>query len=220
MSKTVILNLSAQIIADFESCFDTKQKERAHLYQYVTQKLNTEVVDVFIKRNFSIKLIEDGKQIMKPFTLDEINFEQTELVSNPDWNNKDIAGQLEPYHYIVGDTLWKKINDWAKLMYIANFKYNDSVIDEVEKALSKLISDKKTPEAQIKLKKDNIEKTKGELIKNQSNECIESYTYNLFINGVIEKIQSSEKDMLDKEFAELNKPEEKKEIVPIPEILN
>ncbi len=220
MAKTIILNLSPQIIADFESCFDTKQKERAYLFKQSTEKINQNTGDVFIKRHITFAILEDGKKTTQKSTLDEVNFEQTELVSNPNWNTKDIGGTLEPYQYLIGDTFWKKINNWAKLLHIINSKFNNSVIDDAEKALSQLKSDGKIPETQIKLKEEQLEKSKEEFNKNKSEECLEVYLHSLFAGVIIEKLQSSEKQMMDKEFAELNKPEEKKKPEYIPEIVN
>jgi len=213
MAKTIILNLSPQIKADFVSCFETKEKERAYLYQISTKQINDQIGDAFIKRNIILRLIEDGKPIEKPSTLDEIDFERSEIPSHPEWITKDIGGKLEPYEYLVGDTFWKKITNWAKLLYIINSKYNTSVVENTQKMVDKLKSDGKTPEAQIRLQEERLEKSKKELEKNLANECIELYTHNLFCNIIFQKIQADEQAILDKEQAELNKPKEKPPVI-------
>ena len=210
MAKFIFLNLSPQIKADFESCFETKEKERAYLYQKATKKVNDQLGDAFIKRKIVLRLIEGGKQITKDATLDEIDFEKSELPSHPEWVTKDIGGKLEPYEYLIGDAFWQKICNWAKLMYILNVKYNTSMIADTQRMVEELKSDGKIPEAQIRLQEERLEKSKQEMEKGAANECIELYTHNLLGSIIFEKIQANEQAILDKEQAELNKPPPKK----------
>jgi len=205
VAKSIILKLSSSIIADFQSCFDTKQKEREYLYQNITAKINENIGDVFIKKQLNVRVIENGQQIQKKTTLDEINFEKTDIPSNHSWESKDIEGKIEPYEYMVGDSFWNKIYNWSKLNHIINRKFNESLIDHNQKMLSKSISKGKTSEEQIKTQQENLNKSQKELKKSMNDECLESYTHLLFTGVIFEKIKSSEQELLDKEFAELNK---------------
>lgn len=206
MAKTIILKLSPQIIADFQSCFDTPQAEKKHLYDNTTQRINNETGDVFIKRTINVKTIQNGKDTIKKSTLDEIDFEKTDVPSNVSWETKDIGGKLEPYEYLVGDSFWAKITNWSKLNYILNKKFNLSLLEDAQKTIDGLKSDGKMPQSQIKLKQEQMDKSKTAIEKNMATECIEAYTHTLFSGIIIDKIKSSEQQLQDKEFAELNKP--------------
>lgn len=209
MAKTIILKLSPQIIADFQSSFDTPQDERKHLYDNTTERINKETGDVFIKRTINIKTIKNGQDTIIKSTLDEIDFEKTDVPSNIQWETKDIGGNLEPYEYLVGDSFWAKITNWSKLNYILNKKFNLSLLEDIQKTIDGLKSDGKTPESLIKLKQEQVDKSKIAIEKNMATECIEAYTHTLFSGIIIDKIKSSEQQLQDKEFAELNKPQQK-----------
>lgn len=210
MAKTIILKLSPQIIADFQSCFDNPQDERKYLYENTAQKINQETGDVFIKRNITVTTLQNGKKTTKPSTLDEIYFEKTELPSNVQWETKDIGGKLDSYEYMVGDSFWTKITNWSKLNFILNKTYNLSVITDSQNIMNKLKSDGKMPDSQLKLQQDNVTQAKITMEENMASECIEAYAHNLFSGIIINKIKSSEQVLQDKEFEELNKPKEEK----------
>lgn len=215
MSKTIIIKLSPQIIAEFTSCFDKIEQERSYLYQISSKKINEQTGDVFIKKSLNLKVMKDGVVTQEETNLDEIKFDKTEIPSNKNFKTKEIAGKLEEYEYIVGDSFWIKIQNWAKLLYIQNKKYNESIIKSAEEILTKDELDEKIPEAAIKAKKDQLKKNKADYKKVQKDECIELYTHTLFSNIIIDKIKAEEKMRLDKEFQELNKPKEENS-APLP----
>lgn len=217
MSKTIIVKLSPQIIAEFVSSFDKIEQERSYLYQTSSKKINDQIGDVFIKKSLNLKIMKDGVQTFVESNLDEINFDKTEIPSNPNFKAKDIAGKIEEYECIVGDSFYLKILNWAKLFYIQNMKFNKSVIKNAEEILAKDESDPKIPEAAIKAKKDQLKQNKDDYKKVQKEECVEIYTQSLYSNIIIDKIKVTEKIRLDKEFQELNKPKEEKEEAPIPQ---
>ncbi len=216
MAKTIIVKLSPQIIAEFESCYDKKEQERSYLYQNSSKKINEQTGDVFIKKSLNLRVMKDGAITTEETNLDELKFEKIEIPSNPNFKAKDIAGKLEEYEIIVGDSFYIKIANWAKLMYIQNKNYNKSIIENAEEILSKDEINPKITEAAIKAKKDQLKKNKDEFKKLQKEECLEVYTQTLYSNIIIDKIKAEEKVRLDKEFKELNKPKEKKE-APIPQ---
>ncbi len=194
MAKTIITKLSAEIIADFTSCFEKKEEERSYLYHKITSTINNTTSDIFQKKMCSCKIMnkEDGTITQKPVTLDEINFYKTEIPNNESWQTKDIAGTLEPYEYVVGSTLYQKISDFCKLNYLINKIYNESVISHI----------KNSDESKNKKQKEDIVK----ITDIMSNDCMENYTYSIFSMSILEKIKQNEKVLLDKEFAEINKP--------------
>jgi len=207
MAKTIIIKLSSEIIADFQSCFDKKENEKAHLYQKITEDINKSTGDVFVKKTCNISILENGKIISKPSTLDEINFYNTEIKSDISWEPKDIAGQLEPYEYVVGTGLWDKILNYCKLFYIINKKLNESTITDFKTRLGEVKLDDKTSPDEIKKKEDIMKNQELQINELITNDCLEAYLHNLFVKPIIEKIKISEKILLDKEFAELNKPQ-------------
>jgi len=206
LAKTLIIKLSSQIIADFQSCFDKKEDERSYLYKNSTQKINEGVGDAFIKKKTNLRLMKDGKTIIKSSTLDEINFDSVELSSNPEWRSEDIAGELEPFEYIAGAAFWEKISNWAKLASISNQKFNESLIVYLKKSLSDLKSNGNIDENIIKHNEDLLSENEEKITKFENKNCIESYVYSIFSQIIINKIKSKEQEILDKEFAELNKP--------------
>lgn len=206
MAKTITLHLSPQIIADFQSCFENPQEESKYLYDNATQRINKETGDVFIKRNLNITTLQNGQKITKQSSLDEINFEKIEIPTNPQWATKELGGNLESYEYMVGDSFWTKITNWIKLNYILNKTFNLSLIKDTQNIINNLSSDGKMPKSQILLQQDKVDKTKITIEKNMSTECGEAYTHTLFSSIIIDKIKSSEQQLQDKEFAELNKP--------------
>lgn len=209
MAKTITLKLSPQIIADFQSCFQNPQEERKHLYDNSSQRINRETGEVFLKRTLKVRTLENTKEKITESTLDEIDFEKTEIPSNVQWEPKDIAGKLESYEYLVGDSFWTKITKWSKLNYILNKKFNLSLLEDAQKTIDGMKSEGKMPQSQIKLQQEQIDKNKISLEKNISAECIEAYTHSLFSGIILEKIKASAQQLQDKEFVELNKPEEK-----------
>ena len=206
MAKTIHFKLSPQIIADFESCFDKKEDERAYLYQNSTKTINEGIGDVFIKKTVNLKLVKDNIAIIKSSTLDEINFDGTELKSNPEWETKEIAGKLEPFEYVIGDSFWNKINNWIKLSSILNRKFNESLVENDKKILAELKSDVNANPTLIKQKEDALIKSEEKANDLVSEECIESYVFSLFSGIIINKIKTEEQERLDKEFEEINKP--------------
>lgn len=206
MAKTILLNLTSEMIGDFETCFTKKEDERAHLYQNSTKKINEGVGDVFIKKTVNLKLIKDSKPMVEPSTLAEINFDGTELVSNPEWKPKDIAGELKPFECVIGSTFWDKIGKWAKLSSILNRKFNDSVLVNNRKVLADLRSDGKSDPDKIKQKEKELAEGEKSINEFVQEECLESYIHNLFAEIIVDKIKAAEQEILDKEFEELNKP--------------
>lgn len=206
MAKTICFKLSPQIIADFESCFDKKEDERAYLYQNSTKTINEGIGDAFIKKTINLKLVKDNKAIIKPSTFDEINFDGTDLKSNPEWETKEIAGKLEPFEYVIGDSFWNKINNWIKLSSILNRKFNESLVENDKKILADLKSDANANPTLIKQKEDALIKSEEKVNDLISEECIESYVFSLFSGIIINKIKTEEQERLDKEFEEINKP--------------
>lgn len=212
MAKTILLNLTSEIISDFQTCFPKKEDERAHLYQNASEELNKNIGDVFIKKTVNIRLIKNGVVVTEPSTLAEINYDSVELVSNPEWKPDDIAGELEPFECVIGNTLWDKISRWAKLTSIISGKFNKSVHENNISIISKLRSDGKSTSTQIKYKQDEIEESEKGLKKFTSEECLEWYIHNLFSTIIIDKIKAAEQEILDKEFEEINNPPKDKEI--------
>lgn len=206
MAKTILLKLTSEIIADFESSFSKPEEKRSYLYQHATKKINDGIADVFIKKTLNLRLIKDSKPIVKQTTLAEINFDKVELVSNLEWESKDIAGSLESFEYVLGDAFWDKILQWAKLSSILNRKFNDSVLENNEQLLSNLKLDVQSNPNEIKQKESQVSKSKEDIETFRKEECIESYMHSLFFEIIITKIKSEEQQRLDKEFAELNKP--------------
>jgi len=213
VAKTITLHLSPQIIVDFQSCFDNPQSERKHLYDTATQRINQETGEVFIKKTLEVTTIENGKKTNTSTTLDEIEFEKTEIPTNPQWITKEISGKLEEYEYLIGDSFWIKITNWSKLNYILNHKYNTSMIKDAQSIVDKLKTDGKMPDSQIKRQQEQIDTANQIIEKKMTTDCIEAYVHILFSGVIIEKIKSSQQQLQDKEFAELNKV---KEEIPIP----
>lgn len=194
------------MISDFQTCFPKKEDERAHLYQNSTKKINEGMGDVFIKKTVNLRLIKNSKPIVEPSTLDEIKFNSVELVSNPAWRSKDIAGDLQPFECVIGSTFWDKICRWAKLSSILNRKFNDSVLENNKKVLSDLRYDAKLDPNKLKQKEEELSESEDKINEFIKEECIESYIHNLFVEIIIDKIKQAEQEILDKEFEELNKP--------------
>jgi len=205
VAKTITLHLSPQIIVDFQSCFDNPQNERKHLYDTATQRINQETGEVFIKKTLNVTTMENGKKIENSTTLDEIEFEKTEIPTNTQWVTKDLSGKLEPYEYLIGDSFWIKITNWSKLNYILNNKYNTSMIKDAQSIVDKLKTDGKMPESQLKRQQEQIDTAKQIIEKKMTTDCIEAYVHILFSGIIIEKIKASQQQLQDKEFAELNK---------------
>jgi len=205
VAKTIIIKLPKEIIADFQ-VFPKIQDERAYLYQNATKKINDGIGDVFIKKTVNLKLIKNNKPVIEPSTLDEINFDTTELSSNDSWMPKDIAGKLESFEFVVGDLFWDKICKWAKLSSILNGKFNASVLENSRKILSELKSDAKVDPNKIKQVEQELVKTEKDINEFMVDECLASYVHELFVRIIIEKIKATQQELLDKEFEELNKP--------------
>ncbi len=212
MAKTILLNLTSEMISDFQTCFPKKEDERAHLYQNSTKKINEGIGDVFIKKTVNLRLIKNSKPIVEESTLDKIGFDTVELVLNPEWKPKDIAGTLEPFECVIGSTFWDKICRWAKLSSILNRKFNDSVLENNKKVLSDLKSDGKSDPTQIKQKEEQVSESEKKINKFRDEECLESYIHSLFTEIIVDKIKAAEQEILDKEFEEINNPPKDKEI--------
>lgn len=212
MAKTIILNLTPEMIADFQSCFTKKEEERAYLYQNATKKINEGIGDVFSKKTLNLRLIKNNKPVTEPSTLDEINFDTTELSSNVQWVPKDIVGKLESFEFVVGDLFWDKICKWAKLSSILNGKYNASVLENNRKTLSELRSDASADPNKIKQTEEELVKAEKNINEFMVNECLESYVNGLFVEIIINKNKSIKQELLDKEFEELNKPKKEQSI--------
>lgn len=211
MAKTILLNLTSEMISDFQTCFPKKEDERAHLYQNSTKKINEQIGDIFIKKTLNLNLIKNSKPITEQTTLAEINFDGTELVSNPEWKPKDIAGDLEPFECVIGGMFWDKICRWARLSSILNKKFNDSVFENNRKILSDLRSDGKSDPTLIKQKEEEVSKGEEKMNEFKDEECLESYIHSLFTEIIVDKIKASEREILDKEFEEVNNPPKDKE---------
>jgi len=206
MAKTITIKLSPQIIADFESCFTKKVDEVSYLYKEITQQIDKSVGNVFQNKTCNIRILENGVTVSKHITLDELDFYKTEIKSNPSWVTEDIAGDLIPYEYVVGEGLWDKIYHYCVLFFIINKTFNVSVIADNNYLLEKMKLENKISLAEIK-KIENIYKTQEKKLDEIiNNECIEAYLYNLFSKPIQDKIKINEKILLDKEFADLNKP--------------
>ncbi len=208
MAKTLSIELSPSIIADFETCFEKKEDERAFIYKQITGKINEAVGDVFQKRTCQIITLENGQRVKKSSTLDEINFEKTELPSNVQWKTEDIAGKLSPYEYLVGATLLDKITNYCKLFYITNKIFNESIIQDSKNAFTELKLKNGISAKVIKTKEDEIKEMEVQVEKSISEDCFEGYVYSLILTPILAKIKAKEQEILDKEFAELNKPKE------------
>lgn len=206
MAKTIIIKLSSQIIADFESCFDKKQDEKSYLYQEITKTINKSMMDILQKKTCIVRVLENNVEIKKHVTLDEINFYKTEIKSNMLWETKDIAGELVPYEYVVGTGLWDKITNCVKLLFITNKLFNDSVITNLNIDLEKLKLDNKINIQQVKKKEDIIKIQISQINELINDDCLEAYLHNIITNPILEKIKITEQILLDKEFEELNKP--------------
>lgn len=206
MAKTILLNLTPEIIADFQSFFDKKEDERSYLYKNSTQKINEGIGDVFHKKTVNLRLIKDSKPIVKESTLDEVGFNNFKLKSNESWKPKDIAGTLEPFECVIGESFWDKINEWAKLSSILNREFNDSVLENNQKVLSDLRSNVKSTPDEINQKDEQVSKSRKDIEKFRNEECFESYIHNLFTEIILAKIKAEEQQKLDKEFEEINNP--------------
>lgn len=206
MAKTILLNLTSEMISDFQTCFPKKEDERAHLYQNSTKKINEGIGDVFIKKTVNLRLIKNSKIIIEESTLDKIGFDKMEFVSNVQWMPKDIAGDLEPFECVIGSSFWDKICRWAKLSSILNRKFNDSVLVNNERILSDLKSDGKSDPIKIKQKEEEVSESEKKINEFRGEECLESYIHNLFTEIIVDKIKAAEQEILDKEFEEINNP--------------
>jgi len=206
LAKTLFLYLPQEITIDFQAYFSNKEDERVYLYQHATKIINEGVGDVFVKKTLNLRLIKNNKPTIVPSTFDDINFDGIELVSNPEWRAKDVAGKLVSFEYVVGASFWDKINNWAKLSSVLNQKFNDSVLENNQKLLSELSSDGVTDPILIKQKKVEITQSNKRINDFKNEECIESYIHSLFAGIIISKIKAEQQSKLDKEFEELNKP--------------
>lgn len=212
MAKTILLNLTSEMISDFQTCFPKKEDERAHLYQNSTKTINEGIGDVFIKKTVNLRLIKNSKPIVEESTLDKIGFNSMELQSNPEWKPKDIAGDLEPFECVIGSSFWDKIGRWAKLSSILNRKFNDSVFENNRKILSDLKSDGKTDPDKIKQKEEEVSESEKKMNEFRDEECLESYIHSLFTEIIVDKIKAAEQEILDKEFEDINNPPKDKEV--------
>lgn len=209
MAKTITLKISPQIIADFQSCFNKKEDEKSYLYQEIIKTINESVGNVFVNKMCSVNVIENGKKIKKFITLDEINFYKIEIKSNVSWETKDIAGELVSYEYVVGDNLWDKINNYAKLFFITNKIHNESIITDLNTSFEKLKLDNKMTIQQIKKTEDIIKTQESQMSELVTQDCLEAYIHTLITKPMFDKIIVSQNIILDKEFKELNRSPEK-----------
>jgi len=214
VAKTIQVFLSPEIIADFESCFETPKLQRTYLYEKVTQGINSGTGDVFQTKTCNLSLIENGKRISKSTSLDDIGFYSTEIPTNPEWRTKNIAGDLVPFEFIVGASLWDKINNFCKLNYILNIKFNDSVVSDAKSAFDELKSKGKATPQELKQKEESIKDMKKALKDTQDELYLESSIYAMFAKPILDKNKEAENTLLVKEEAELVKslfePEKKK----------
>lgn len=212
MAKTIQTHLSPEIIADFESSFETPQDQRKYLYDKITQKINSELGDVFQTKTCNKSIIENGQRVSKPATLDEINFEKTEVPSNVSWRTKGIAGELVPFEFMIGASLWDKIRNHTKLFYLMNRIFNQSIMDDSNSALEKLKTDGKATAGEIKAKEKQLKEGYVTIEKMLKEDCMEGYIYNLLSKPMIDKIKENEKKREVDEESALSKSlfEEKK----------
>ncbi len=212
MAKTILLNLTSEMISDFQTCFTKKEDERAYLYQNSTKKINEGTGDIFIKKTVNLRLIKNSKIIIEESTLDKIGFNKMEFISNSEWRPKDIAGDLESFECVIGSSFWDKICRWAKLSSILNRKFNDSVLVNNKRILSDLKSDGKSDPIKIKQKEEEVSESEKKINEFRDEECLESYIHSIFSEIIIDKIKAAEQEILDKEFEEINNlPKDKSE---------
>lgn len=209
MSNIIKIKLTPEVITDFEECFDDKQKERSYLYQKVSEKINKSTGDVFLKRSCIINIQVDNKKTAKSMSFEELGFDSVEIPLDPAWVPNDLPGTMVDFEYLTGDMLYMKIMKYCRLFLIHNNKYQESVKIDFDLQLQKLKDTEDTTEEQIKNKQKGIDAIMDQLAINDANNCMEGFLYGLFAPAIFEKIEQHEKEMMDKEFKELNEPKEK-----------
>ena len=179
--------LAEEAMIAFEDHFvddDDVDAQRKFVFSQVKQLAKSARM-IRMNKSFGGLIEEDKKQKKETFYLKDINLDDYEIDSDPNWIPKNInKNDVKTYILKVGEITWNALQIFAKVAVARGELYNKS------------------------LDKNDIN-YKGKLM--EMPKCFEQIIQDNIIIAVFEKIGMNIDDELDKEDAEINKPKKKKE---------
>lgn len=149
-----------------------------------------------LNKSCTISTIKDGQQVQDVVKLRGLELEEIE--SNPNWIAKTMdEDEVKYFEHKVTNASWKYLKLFGSFQLLRHDRLGEAIVEANEKAIEKMIADKKSPEEIEKAKKNQIEG----LQKYQENRptCIEECVYVHIFPQIYRKVTENVDLSLDKE---------------------
>lgn len=124
--KIPIYKDQKQTLVDY---FDDKKDETLHKFYFdILVNMTKNAKDSILTRLVSVNLLEKGKLTPTDFPLKDLDLDQFELVSDPNWLPKEFDPEFKDYYeFSCGDKFHNNLLLYCKLYNLRINKYNESI---------------------------------------------------------------------------------------------